>query len=233
MRLAGRLVRMADRLAEMAIEGVRDGMVVGLGTGRAATRGIRALAARVDRERLKIECVATSRKSEEIAHELGLRVRDMRDVGAVDLLFDGADEVNEQLVMLKGGGGAMVREKIVARASARNIYMVQEKKIVKRIGEGFRLPVEVLRFGLASTVRWLGAQGLEGTVRVGDGADGLFVTDEGNAVVDVELPEALGERWIDRFLNDHPAVVGHGLFLDEASVVLVEDEGGEVRTLER
>ncbi len=226
---------MADLLAERAIEGVQGGMVVGLGTGRAATRGIRALAAKVGSQRLKIECVGTSRHSEELAHELGLTVREMGDVGGVDLLFDGADEVmvggGGDLVMLKGRGGAMVREKIVARASARNVYMVQEGKVVERIGALCALPVEVLRFGMASTLRWLSAQGLKGEIRIGD--SGEYVTDEGNSVVDVELAAGADVRAIAAMLDGHPAVVGHGLFLDEASVVLVEDGEGGVREMGR
>jgi ribose 5-phosphate isomerase A len=128
-----------DALASAAVQDVRDDMTVGLGTGRAATRAIHALARRATEERLKLHCVATSRASEELARALGLLIRDMQAVERVDYLSDGADEVDESLRMLKGRGGAMTREKIVAQASARRVYLIQSRKRVGHLGETVEL----------------------------------------------------------------------------------------------
>jgi ribose 5-phosphate isomerase A len=210
-----------DTLALAAIEGVANGMLVGLGTGRAAARGIEALARRVADRRLDITCVATSRRSEVLAVSLGLRVVAMDGVVGVDYLFDGADEVDDALRLIKGKGGAMTREKIVARAAARRVYLVQDDKRVSRLGETARLPIEVLRFGLATTVRALAERGLVSTVRPG------ATTDDGNPIVDALLPPT-DLAALAATLDALPAVVGHGLFLDEADTVLIEDARGGV-----
>src|SRR5262249_29782841 len=159
----------ADALAMGAVAGIQSGMIVGLGTGRAASRAIRALGQRAAAENLELRCVATSRASAELAGQLGLGVEPMEGVEVVDYLFDGADEVDPQLRMIKGRGGAMTREKIVAQASARRVYLVQTSKLVQRLGEHAPLPIEVLRFGLASTRRALRGLGLGGPLRLTDG----------------------------------------------------------------
>jgi ribose 5-phosphate isomerase A len=216
-----------DPLAEAAIEPVVSGMVVGLGTGRAATRAIEALARRAGAEALGIVCVATSRASEALAQRLGLRTRAMEDVERVDYLFDGADEVDASLRMIKGRGGAMTREKIVAHAAARRVYLVQSAKIVTRLGAVAPLPVEVMRFGLAATRRTLARRGLVGPPRAG------FATDDGNPVLDLVLPAAIDLVALAAMLDATPGVVGHGLFLDEADQVLIEDAEGQVSRRER
>ena len=208
-----------DSLAAGAVEPITAGMVVGLGTGRAASRAIEALARRVAVEGLAIVCVATSRASEALAARLGLVVRPMHDVDRLDYLFDGADEVDPALRMIKGRGGAMTREKIVARAAARRVYLVQSTKLVEHLGQTAPVPIEVLAFGLAATLRALRDLGLSPSRRAGD-------TDDGNPIVDAPLvgdPAAVAAA-----LDATPGVVGHGLFLDEADAVLVEDAGGAV-----
>lgn len=216
-----------DALAASAVEDVRSGMTVGLGTGRAATRAIEALARRVLQEHLDIQCVATSRESDELGRRLGLHVKAMEGVAAVDFLFDGADEVDPALRMMKGRGGAMTREKIVAHAASRRVYLVQTKKLVSRLGEGAPLPVEILRFGLASTLRALRTLGLDGPLRARP-EGGQYETDNGNPVLDAVLPAALDPVGLASALDAMPAVIGHGLFLKEADAVLVEDEQGNV-----
>jgi len=216
-----------DALAVAAVAEIRSGMTVGLGTGRAATRGIRALAERAAADRLDIRCVATSAASAELAGQLGLRVDPMEGVEAVDYLFDGADEVDPQLRMIKGRGGAMTREKIVAQASGRRVYLVQAAKLVRRLGEQAPLPIEVLRFGLASTRRALRDLGLEGPLRLtSSGAE--YQTDNGNPVIDAPLPAKVDVERLALALDGLSGVVGHGLFLDEADLVLSEDETGAV-----
>jgi ribose 5-phosphate isomerase A len=216
-----------DPLALAAVAPVTAGMLVGLGTGRAATRAIAALARRAAVESLALACVATSRASEVLARRLGLPVRPMEGVERVDYLFDGADEVDPALRLLKGRGGAMTREKIVARVAARRTYLVQATKLVPHLGASAPLPIEVLRFGLASTLRALRERGLGGVVRAG------YTTDDGNPVLDAALPATTDLMSLAAALDVMPAVVGHGLFLDEADLVLIEDASGALSRRER
>ena len=214
----------ADALAEAAIAEIQSGMIVGLGTGRTASRGIVALAERVREEKLDIRCVPTSHVTETLARQLRLNVIDFAMVERVDYLFDGADEVDPQLRMIKGAGGAMVRERIVAAASERRVYMVSEKKMVPRLGTGATLPVAVLAFGLASIRSNLREMGLNGVVRrTLDGQ--LFLTDNGSLVIDVTMgdydPEELGA-----ILDSTPGVIDHGLFLSECDELFVEGKDG-------
>lgn len=224
----------ADPLAQRTVAPVISGMTVGLGTGRAATRAIHALAQRARAERLELTCVATSIASHQLGESLGLRVLPMESVASVDFLFDGADEVDPGLRMVKGRGGAMTREKIVAAAvhqRGARVYMIDDSKLVSRLGEKMPLPVEVMRFGLASVTRRLAEIGLSGPIRRKDGAD--YVTDNGNLVIDAALPLARSPEEFARLLDAMEGVIDHGLFLTEAHEVLVEDATGGVRSLRR
>jgi ribose 5-phosphate isomerase A len=221
-----------DALASAAVAEIRTGMRVGLGTGRAAERGIRALAQRAANEHLELVCVATSHASEELGRRLGLTVKAMEGIESVDYLFDGADEVDPLLRMIKGRGGAMTREKIVAHSAARRVYLVQTAKLAKRLGEKAPLPVEVMRFGLASTLRALRQLGLDGPLRQKDGG-GDYQTDNGNPVIDARLPSGLDPAHLGSALDATPGVIGHGFFLNEADVVLAEDEEGRVTRQDR
>lgn len=223
----------ADALAQAAIAEIQSGMTVGLGTGRAAARGILALAERVRNERLTIRCVPTSHVSETLARAHQLPLADFAMVEEVDYLFDGADEVDPHLRMIKGAGGAMTRERIVAHASKRRVYMVQEKKLVHRLGQRATLPIGVLAFGLASTRATLRRMELNGVVR--RTLDGhLFLTDNGTLIVDVTLDEPERDlAALSREIDAIPGVLDHGLFLDEADEVLVETEDGKIERLVR
>lgn len=222
-----------DPLALAAVEPVTHGMVVGLGTGRAAARAIHALAFRTERDGLLIHCVATSEASAALATSLGLRVLPMDDVARVDYLFDGADEVDASLRMIKGRGGAMTREKIVARAAARRAYLVQQDKLVKHLGEKAPLPIEVLAFGIAATRAAIEAVGLRGDWRLNTDST-RYITDNGNPVIDAVLPSTAYLATLREALDAIPGVVGHGLFLTEADEVLVEQhERGKVSRMTR
>jgi len=232
-----------DQLAVQAVAGVKSGMVVGLGTGRAASRGVRALADRVRAEKLAIRCVSTSRATDDLAAELGLPVVDLNGVEAVDLLFDGADEVDPNLYMIKGGGGAMTRERIVAHAANRRVYMVDSGKLTPRLGTRFRLPVEVLPMAKALVQRELeGQMELEGTWRqrtmTGTAATTDYITDNGNLVFDLTLPAPLAASrdelyTLDADLKQLPGVVDHGLFLMECQTLLIEWTDGRIETRQR
>ena len=221
-----------DQLAQEAIAPIRGGMVVGLGTGRAASRAVRALAARAGAESLRVTCVSTSDATTELARSLGLTVVEFAGVERVDFLFDGADEVDGALRMIKGRGGAMTREKMVARASAHRVYLIDEAKVVKRLGEKAPLPIEVMEFGFASVRAALGRAGLKGPRRAREDGS-AYRTDNGCAVIDAPLPPNADPDRIDALLGATPGVVGHGLFLTEADVVLIEDQAGAVRRLAR
>lgn len=213
-----------DRLAWMAAEPVRAGMLVGLGTGRAASRAIRALAARVAAEKLEVRCVATSEASATLGRSLGLRVLEFDDAARIDYLFDGADEVDPGLRMIKGRGGAMTREKIVAQSAEFRVYLVDESKLVSRLGQQCALPVEVLAFGLGATRARLAALGLVGGVRLNERGQ-TYRTDAENPVLDVAVPAGADVGALSGAIDSIPGVVGHGLFLSEADEVLVEDRG--------
>lgn len=222
----------ADQLAQTAIAPIESGMLVGLGTGRAASRGIAALALRVNTERIKVTCVATSRATEHLATQLGLRLVDPGSVSSVDYLFDGADEVDPGRRMIKGGGGAMTRERIVARmCGGRRIYMIDASKLSPRLGARAKLPVEVLPLARQVAATRLEDLGLEGGYRVtptagGGGGGQEFISDNGALVMDAVLPEHLATSAELTRLSDDirrvPGVIDHGLFLDECDVLLIE-----------
>jgi ribose 5-phosphate isomerase A len=216
-----------DMLATAAVKDIISGMKVGLGTGRAATRAIRALAQRAAAERLDLRCVATSQASHDLAATLGLVVGSLEEIGCLDFLFDGADEVDPALQMIKGRGGAMTREKIVAHASARRVYLIQSDKLSSRLGEKVPLPVEVRASDLARVQEDLRKIGLKGPVRLKD--DGTpYKTDNGNPVIDAPLAPDLDVEKLGASLDALAGVVGHGLFLSEANDVLIEDADGRV-----
>jgi ribose 5-phosphate isomerase A len=216
-----------DALAAEAVKDIVTGMHVGLGTGRAATRAIRALADRASAERLDLQCVATSQASQDLARTLGLRVGSLQEIERLDYLFDGADEVDASLRMIKGRGGAMTREKIVAHAAARRVYLVQSSKLVRRLGETVPLPIEPMAFALAAIRHELRSFGLAGPLRLK--ADGTpYETDNGNPVIDATLPKDADPARLGAALDGMPGVVGHGLFLTEADLVLIEDDSGRV-----
>ncbi len=217
----------ADALAEAAVAGIESGMMVGLGTGRTASRGVIALAERLRHEQLDIRVVCTSHATESLARFHNLPISEFALVERVDFLFDGADEVDPGLRMLKGSGGAMVRERLVAWASERCVYMIDHTKLVDRLGEHKTLPIAVMAFGLASIRAGLRELGLHGVVRRTITGD-LFLTDNGNLVIDVALTETTDLEELCASLNDIPGVAGHGLFLFEADEVLIETADGTV-----
>lgn len=220
---------MADALAEAVIREIQPEMLVGLGTGRTAKRGIRALADRVRDEKLDVRCVPTSNGAELLAREMGLETVDFALVEKVDFFFDGADEVDRELRVLKGSGGAMTRERMVAWAASRVVYMVDEGKLVDRLGGSSTLAIAVMAFGLASIRAELRRMGLIGVCRRTIQGD-LFITDNANLVLDVTIPEDADIEHIAAGLNDIPGVVDHGLFLHEADEIFI-DHGGTIERL--
>ncbi len=224
--------KLADALADAAIADVQSGMVVGLGTGRTASRGILALHNRVREEGLDVTVVATSHATETQARALGLKLLDFSGIEQLDFLFDGADEVDPDLRMIKGRGGALVRERVVARAAAKCVYMVGEEKLVTRLGERVTLPVAVHYFGMASIRKHLIDMGFNGVVRRTLGGD-HFLTDQGNLIIDISLPAGTDPAEVAAQLDSVPGVVDHGLFLTEADEVVVEMKDGRIERMLR
>ena len=203
-----------DRAAAAAVSHVTDGMIVGLGSGDTAARAIRLLAGR------KISGVATSEKSAALARSFGIAVCDPDSVGAIDLTIDGADEIDPALRLIKGGGGAHTREKIVAHASRQLIIVADVGKRVARLGERARLPVEILPFARRWTLERLATLGLPAELRAG------FVTDGGNLVADCVLGPVADLAALAAEIHAIPGVVEHGLFLHEATLAYVGHEHG-------
>ena len=227
--------RWKQQAAERAITLVEDGMTLGLGTGSTAARFVDLVGRRVQ-EGLKLRCVATSEATRAQAEELGITLITLDQQPFLDLTVDGADELDGELRLIKGGGGALLREKIVATASGRMVVVADHSKQVAVLGS-FPLPVEVVRFGLAATrcmIEVLASDaGCEGeiTLRAGPGGQ-PFLTDGGNFILDcafgrIEEPEALDEA-----LKLVPGVVESGLFLGIADAAIVAGPEGVV-VLER
>jgi ribose 5-phosphate isomerase A len=217
-----------DKLGAYALRYVRPGQTVGLGTGRAASAFIRALGQRG----IKVRGVPTSAASAELAHSLGIEVVALDGKGRLDVDIDGADEVDPRLNLVKGYGGAMVREKIVACASRKVVILVGAEKRVTRLGQRRRLPVEVVPFAMHYAMRRMRGLGLKPSVRIG--ADGReFLSDNGNVVVDCATGVIHGPARLERELQAIPGVVGTGLFIGIASVVLIANGDGSIATLER
>lgn len=204
-------------------------MIVGLGTGRTASRGIIALADRVRDDGLDVKCVPTSHVTETLARQLRLNVVDFAMIERVDFLFDGADEVDPDLRMLKGAGGAMTRERIVAHAADRRVYMVHENKLVERLGTKAPLSACILAYGLASIREHLRSVGLNGVVR--RSMDGhLFLTDNGNLILDFMIEDQNADE-LAATLDSIPGVVDHGIFLDECDELVIEKPTGVERVI--
>jgi len=215
-----------------AAELVEDGMVVGLGTGSTVAFMLDRLAERIRDERLSIRGVPTSLDTERKAQKLGIPLVTLDDVDQIDLTIDGADEVDGAFNLTKGGGGALLREKVVAHASWNLAIVVGREKLVTRLGASFPLPVEVVPFARAAVEREVRAFGAEPILRMA--ASGKpYLTDNGNQILDcrfsegIENPEVM-ELELDRI----PGIVETGLFVDMADVVIVGDTAGNVELIE-
>jgi ribose 5-phosphate isomerase A len=217
-----------DALGIYALRYVKPGQTIGLGTGRAATAFIRALGTR----RIKVRGVPTSKASEALARELGIEIVSLADHGLIDATFDGADEVDPKLNLIKGWGGALIREKVVASASRRRVILVGAEKIVKTLGAHGMLPVEVVPFAAPFCLRRIAALGLRPRIRL-DPMGREFFSDNGNLIADCGVRRINDPGRLERDLLAIAGVVGTGLFVQMADIVLVAEQNGEIRTLRR
>jgi len=221
--------------AARALESVRDGMKLGLGTGSTAKHFVDLLGERV-RAGLKVLGVPTSEATRLQATECGIPLTTLDDVDRLDLTVDGADEIDPALNAIKGGGGALLREKIVAAASDRMIVIADDTKWVDALGR-FPLPVEVIPFGLAATRRAMAGafaqSGVSGQMVLRKGGDGhVFVTDGGHWIIDAHLGRIEDAPRLAGLLNPIPGVVEHGLFIGLASTVILAGAQG-IRVVDR
>ena len=226
-----------DAAARAAVALVQDGMRLGLGPGSTAVFMAQRLAQRVRAEGLRLRCAATSRATCELAEHLGMKIEELDEIGWLDLTLDGADEIDPDLNLIKGGGGAHLREKIVAAASDRMVVIADPQKVVETLG-AFHLPVEVVPFGLETTrvhiQRLLDSQDLSQRpmlLRQRDGA--VMRTDEGNVILDLSLDLIHDPATLAAGLAAIPGVVEHGLFLGLCDTALIGSPDGSVIELTR
>lgn len=222
--------------AAAALAEVQDGMRIGLGTGSTAAWFLRLLAERRKAEKLRLDCVPTSLQTGQIAERLGIPLTTLDDAGWLDLTVDGADEIDPRLTLIKGGGGALLQEKIVASASDRMVVIADDSKFVRALG-AFPLPVEIVPFGWETT-KAIVEEALQGadvgghrtTLRLR--RDEPFLTDEGHFIIDLHCLHLRRPGEVAAMLNMIPGVVETGLFIDIADVAILGDGAGGVRRIE-
>jgi ribose 5-phosphate isomerase A len=221
-----RAVEPREAAASAAAELVSPSGIIGLGSGRAVwatiahlPRGTRA--------------VVASDRTRAVALSAGIEVVELDGSFELDLALDGADEVDPSLGLIKGGGGALLREKIVISAARRFVVVAEASKKVERLGERFRLPVEVVRFGWRDTHRRLSRFLPESELRGAEGGSEPYITDEGHYILDAPIPPDADPATLATALKTVPGVVEHGLFLDMAELALLGREDGSVERVER
>ncbi|MFW2391060.1 MAG: ribose-5-phosphate isomerase RpiA [Alphaproteobacteria bacterium] len=215
--------------AKAAIELVKPGMRLGLGTGSTAYHFVEAVGGLV-RNGLEVICVPTSEATHAHAEKLGIPLSSLDETPQLDLTVDGADEIDDQLRLIKGGGGALLREKIVATASDRMVVIADDSKVSKTLGS-HPLPIEVVRFGLRATMRLIEAlaaeAGCEGEIRLRPGqGDAPYVTDQGNLIVDCAFHKIPEPEVLAFAMKRVPGVVEHGLFLGLADIAIIGGADG-------
>lgn len=219
--------------ARVALSHVEDGMKLGIGTGSTADEFVRLLAVRIS-EGLRIIGVPTSERTAELCRDLGVPLATLDEEPALDLTIDGADEIGPGLSLVKGGGGALLREKIVAFASKRMIVIADSSKVVETLGK-FPLPVEVNPFGLGATRLAIETAanrlGLSGAIVLRERNDERFVTDGGHVILDASFGRIPDPLALSDALHAIPGVVEHGLFLNLADLAVVAEPDG-VKTID-
>ncbi len=211
-----------------AVSYLENGMIVGLGTGSTAYWAIEEIGKKVKNENWKLKAIATSIRSEEQARGLGIPIVDFSSVQSIDITIDGADEVNGKLHLIKGGGGALLREKIVATNSRQMIVVADETKWVETLGK-FPLPVEVVHFGWERTFDKLQKLGCLGKRRMKDSEP--YQTDNGNFIIDCAFNEIKDPPVLHELINAITGVVDNGLFIKIASKLVLGFENGATKVI--
>ncbi|EAE1302918.1 ribose-5-phosphate isomerase RpiA [Listeria monocytogenes] len=215
---------------EKACEWIEDGMVVGLGTGSTVYYTIEKLGQMVNNG-LHITGVATSEETTKQAEKLGIPLKSLNDVTEIDVTIDGADEIDTNFQGIKGGGGALLREKMVASASLKNIWVVSEEKLVRTLGE-FPLPLEVIPFGWKQIERTLAKEQIQTNLRKQSNGE-VYVTNNGNYILDIVNQSFTDAKMWQEKLAQIPGVVEHGLFLDYVDVIICGKANGETEIIKK
>ncbi|MCD2246942.1 ribose-5-phosphate isomerase RpiA [Listeria marthii] len=215
---------------EKACEWIKDGMIVGLGTGSTVYYTIEKLGDMVAKG-LQITGVATSEETAKQAEKLGIPLKSLNDVTEIDVTIDGADEIDENFQGIKGGGGALLREKMVANASLKNIWVVSEEKLVRNLGE-FPLPLEVIPFGWKQIQRELEKDDIETNLRKQSSGE-VYVTNNGNYILDIVNQTFTDTAMWQEKLAQIPGVVEHGLFLDYVDMIICGKANGEIELIKK
>ncbi|PRX18165.1 ribose-5-phosphate isomerase [Orenia metallireducens] len=202
---------------EKAASYIKDGMIVGLGTGSTAYYFTKKIGELV-KEGLKVKCIPTSKDTKKLAKEWNIPLTELAQVDHIDVTVDGADEVDPDFNLIKGGGGALLREKIIAYASKKLIIVVDKTKMVEILGK-FPLPVEVTTFAWENTLSQIERLGCKATLR--RSADQPFITDNDNYILDCQFDKIENPAELNSKLNQIPGVVENGLFIDMADLVVV------------
>lgn len=221
----------AKQLAgEKAASYIQNNMTVGLGTGSTAYWAIKRIGERVEQEGLNIRCLATSKESERLAREWNIPIVSFSEIDRIDITIDGADEINPALQMIKGGGGALLREKIIAYITNYYIIVADETKCVDRLGK-FRLPIEIIPFGWEKTA--LHVEALGAKVQLRQKNQETFITDNGNYILDGDFGWINNLHEIHHQLHNIPGVVECGLFLDMTNKLIIGKNDGSVEEVDK
>jgi ribose 5-phosphate isomerase A len=204
---------------------VKNGMLVGLGTGSTANFFIEELARLQKESNLKITTIASSHISMMKAQSLGLNVIALTQVSEIDLYVDGADEITPDMTLLKGRGYDLVLEKLLAKASKQFLVVADRSKLVDRIGTNFAIPIEVIPYAWKAAKRSLEAAGGVGDLRQNAAKDGLSITSHGSLVLDMSFDKSISESALNQLINNIPGVVEHGIFHQLTSAVLIAGDG--------
>jgi len=219
------------KAAEEAVKLVKDGWVVGLGSGSTVAYAVLSLGKRIREEKLNIKVVPTSYQIFFLALNEKIPVTTLDENPRIDFTIDGADEVDKNLNLIKGGGGALTREKIVAFASEKYVVIVDETKLVKKLGLRFPVPVEVLPFAVSFVTKEIGKFWSNIKIREGKGKVGPVITDNGNFIVDVYCGEIDNPKSVEEKLKRIPGVVETGLFIGIVDMLYVGKKDGKVEVL--
>jgi ribose 5-phosphate isomerase A len=224
VRNEGRAMNEKKSAGERAVDYIKDGMVVGLGTGSTVFYTLKKLGELVQNG-LKIKGVSTSKATTHLCQELGIPLISINEVSEIDLTIDGADEISCTFAGIKGGGGALLFEKVVATASKKVIWVVDSSKVSEKLGH-FPLPVEVIPFGYTHVIKKLDKRILRPQLRLKD--NDPFITDSGNYIIDLHINTIQDEEGLASYLKSITGVVEHGLFIDVVDTVIIGKENESI-----
>lgn len=216
-------------VGEKAVDFVKEGMVVGLGTGTTVLYTISKLGKLVQ-QGFYIKGIPTSKQTEKLAIEVGIPLVSFNEIDHIDLAIDGADEVNRELDLIKGGGGALLREKIIAKAAKNFIVVADSQKVVNQLGS-FPLPVEVVPFGFEMTMKHI--RELGGSPKLRQKNELPYITDNGNYIIDCVFSELKFPEYLEKRINMIPGVVDNGLFIGMADIVITLDRDKNITIYKR